>query len=201
MTRLGLEEITATLPARRQTVGRVPLWLKLAYTGFIALLAPVYWWKYGPANFLWFCDIALGLTLVSLWLEVSLPASMAALGLLPEFYWNLDFFARLVLGVNVGGLSSYMFDGHWPLYLRGLSLFHIFLPVLLIWLIWRLGYDRRALAAQTAVAWVVLPCCYLFTRREANINWVFGASRQARELRTRCCISGRWWGQRRRCMC
>ena len=35
---------------------RVPLWLKLSFTAFMAILIPVYWWCYGPTNFLYFCD-------------------------------------------------------------------------------------------------------------------------------------------------
>jgi hypothetical protein len=30
---------------------RMPLWLKLAYTAFMAVLVPVYWHYYGPTNF------------------------------------------------------------------------------------------------------------------------------------------------------
>ena len=50
---------------------RVPLWLKLAYTTFMALLVPVYWHYYGPTNFLYFCDVALLITLVGIWIEKS----------------------------------------------------------------------------------------------------------------------------------
>jgi len=37
----------------------IPLGLKIIYTLFVCALAPIYWRKYGPANFLWFSDIAL----------------------------------------------------------------------------------------------------------------------------------------------
>jgi hypothetical protein len=40
----------------------VPLWLKLAYTAFMAVLVPVYWVNCGPTNFVHFCDAALFLT-------------------------------------------------------------------------------------------------------------------------------------------
>ena len=39
--------------------GRVPLWLKLAYSALIAVWVPVYLYYYGPTNFLYFCDTAL----------------------------------------------------------------------------------------------------------------------------------------------
>ena len=45
---------------------------------------------------------------------------------------------------------------------------------LLLWLVWRLGYDRRAWLAQAALALAVLPLCFFFTDPDRNINWVFG---------------------------
>ena len=51
----------------------IPLWLKLAYSVFIAVLVPAYWWYYGPANFLWFSDLALLVTLVAVLLMVIKP--------------------------------------------------------------------------------------------------------------------------------
>ena len=52
------------------------------------------------------------------------------------------------------------------------------LPFLLLWLVSRVGYDRRAWMAQTLVAWVVLPVCYCCTKPSDNINWVFGPGQQ-----------------------
>jgi hypothetical protein len=153
----------------------IPLWLKLSYTAFVCLLVPVYWVKYGPGNFLWFSDIALLATGLALWLESRFLASMMAVGvLLPEVVWNLSYVGRLVGGVRVGGLADYMFDRRKPLYLRALSLFHVALPAILLWLLHRLGYDPRAWIAQTLLAWVVLPATYLLTEPAENVNWVFG---------------------------
>src|SRR5687767_13349335 len=90
---------------------QIPLWIKVLYTLYLCVLVPVYWIKHGPTNFLWFSDIALLVTAVALWLESSLLASTMALAVaLPELLWNAGFFARLIFGVNVGGLSTYMFD-------------------------------------------------------------------------------------------
>ena len=45
-----------------------------------------------------------------------------------------------------------------PLYLRLLSCsFHFSLPPGALWLVYRYGYDERALVVQTMLAWVVLP--------------------------------------------
>ena len=67
-----------------------------------------------------------------------------------------------------------MFDPvNYPLHIRLLSLFHIVTPPLLIWAIWKLGYDRRAFLVQTVTAWIVLPICFFFGP-EKDINWVWG---------------------------
>ncbi len=153
----------------------IPLWLKILYSLFVAVLVPAYWWYYGPANFLWFSDIALFLTLAALWSESPLLASMQAVSVvLLEVVWVTDFLVHLLTGANAVGLSRYMFKPEIPLFIRALSLFHVWLPVLLAWLVWRLGYDRRAWAAQSLLAVGVLLLCYSLTDPSDNINWVFG---------------------------
>jgi hypothetical protein len=153
----------------------IPLWLKMLYSAFVAVLVPAYRWHYGPANFLWFSDIALLLTLATLWSESPLLASMQAVSIgLLELVWVADFLIHLLTGANAVGLSRYMFKPEIPLFIRALSLFHLWLPVLLLWLVWRLGYDRRAWAAQSVLAVGVLLLCYFLTDRSDNINWVFG---------------------------
>jgi hypothetical protein len=154
----------------------IALWLKLSYTVFTAVTVAVYLKKYPLWNFLWFSDIALIVTVPALWLENSLLASMMLVGvLLPELVWNASFFGRLLTGRRLLGLTDYMFDPTKPLYLRALSLFHVFLPVLLLWLIGQLGYDPRAPYAQTALAWIILPLSYRFgDPKVENLNWAFG---------------------------
>lgn len=114
--------------------GLIPLWLKVSFTLFGLVLVPVYWRQYGPANFLWFSDIALLLTVPALWMESSLLASMVLIssGLL-ELLWVLDFFVRLTLGVSV-------------------------MPIVVVWLVSRLGYDARALPAQSRLHGLFCQC-------------------------------------------
>ena len=160
----------------------IPLWLKLAYTAFMAVQIPVYLYRYGPTNFLYFCDIALLLTLAGIWLESPLLISMCAVGLLlPQAVWVVDFAANL-LGLPVTGMTNYMFERQRSLFLRGLSLFHGWLPFLLVYLVWQLGYDGRALIAWTALSCVVLPICYFLLPPSqpapgltpVNVNFVWG---------------------------
>jgi len=170
------------LAAQRQ----IPLWLKLAYTAFVVVLVPVYWTSYGPTNFLYFCDLALFFTLGALWLESPLLASMPAVGILfPQSLWIFDFLAE-ACGFKATGMTGYMFNPENPLLTRGLSFFHFWLPILLVWLVWRLGYDRRALKAWTGLAWGLVMVCYLWMPapppaadhplQPVNINYVYGLS-------------------------
>ena len=169
---------------------RIPLAVKLAFTAFMAVLVPVYWTKYGPTNFLYFCDLALFLTLAAVWLENRLLASMAAVGIIfPQIVlWCGDFVAHLV-GIKFIGMTDYMFDPTRPLFLRGLSFFHGWLPFLLLFLVARLGYDRRALLAWTAVAWSAILFSFAFLPAPGthlanplapvNVDYVYGFSDSA----------------------
>ena len=118
-------------PSRLAAARRIPLWLKIAYSGFLTVMIPVYWLNYGPTNFLYFCDVALLLTLVGIWREDALLISLPAVGiLLPQMLWCADFLVHLC-GGKMTGMTGYMFDAKLPLFLRGLSLFHGWLPFLL----------------------------------------------------------------------
>jgi hypothetical protein len=167
-----------------QTTSRVPIGLKLAYTAYVAVLIPVYWYYYGPTNFLYFCDVALILTLIAIWPENALLISMCAVGiLLPQTFWVADFLAHAA-GYSLTGMTDYMFDANRSLFLRLLSLFHGWLPFLLIYLVWRIGYDRRALITWTGLASVLLLICFFLMPpptldpglTPVNINYVWGLS-------------------------
>jgi hypothetical protein len=135
------------------------------------IIAGVYWRAYGPKNFLWLSDLALASTTLSVIGENRLLASLPAVGTLPlEAAWTIDFLSS----GRALGLTGYMFDRQYPLGLRALSLFHVALPPTLIWMLARLGYDRRAFRYQTVLVWCVLPLTYALTEPEKNVNWVFG---------------------------
>ena len=164
---------------------RIPIWVKLAYSAFVAIVVPYYWATYSPWNFLYFCDIALLVTGVAIWIESPLLVSMQAVAItVPQLLWVVDFLCRLIAGVHITGVTTYMLDSSIPLFLRALSLFHGWLPFVLLWLLSRLGYDRRALGIQSGVAIVVFLISYLFAPAPppsashpnwaVNINYVYG---------------------------
>lgn len=165
-------------------VTRIPLALKLAFTAFMAVLVPFYWITYGPTNFLYFCDVAMFFTLVAVWTESPLLGSMPAVGLIvPQLVWCLDFVTGW-LGFPLLGMTAYMFDPGIPLFARGLSSFHAWLPFVLVFLVARLGYDRRAFLYWTVLAWLLMAVCRLFLpgpppdpanpNVPVNVNYVYG---------------------------
>lgn len=164
----------------------IPIWLKVAYTAFMCVLVPYYWIEYGPTNFIYFCDIALFLTLITVWTEKPIFASMAGVGiLLPQAFWQIDFIGQIV-GIPISGMTDYMFDPQISLFGRGLSFFHFWLPILIVVLVAKLGYQRRALLYWTLTAWVAMLISYFllpapgdvldFTNQPINVNYVYGTS-------------------------
>jgi hypothetical protein len=153
---------------------RLPLWLKVTWTLWVIVWAPLYWKYYGAQNFLWFCDLANFFILAGLWLESALIFSWQAVGLVVfQTLYAIDLGWSLVAGKHPIGGTEYMFDVTTPLFLRLMSLFHVVTPPLLLWAVSRLGYDRRAWKYQTLTAWVVVPICY-FWRPQYGINWARG---------------------------
>jgi len=154
----------------------IPLWFKLAYSAFVLYVMAVWWKNYGWKNFLWFSDIAFIGAVPAMWLESAPLASVLAVAvLLPELLWNVDYVLRLVLGRRVTGLTDYMFEPERPLLLRGLSLFHVPLPLVLLWMVAAYGYDATVgLPGAVALAAIVLPWSRIVSTADKNINWTYG---------------------------
>jgi hypothetical protein len=151
-------------------------WIKIPYALVVFVLVPVYWIRYGPANFLWFSDIGLFGTLLALWLENRFLLSMMAAGvLLFDFLWNFIFFSKLLFGAGPGWVD-YMFEPNITLAIRALSLFHVALPIIQLWSLNKLGYDVRAWKYQALLGCIILPLTYGVSTLEKNINWVFGVT-------------------------
>jgi hypothetical protein len=150
----------------------------------MAVLVPVYWYHYGPTNFLYFCDIALFLALFAVWRESSIAASAAAVGILiPQIFWCIDFGFELS-GTSLSGMTSYMFDERRSGFLRSLSLFHGWIPFFLLYLVKQLGYHPQALPTWTITAWAACLVAFFFlppagatvpdVNTPLNVNYVYG---------------------------
>ena len=153
---------------------RIPLWLKIGWSVWLLVWIPFYWHQYGAQNFLYFCDLGNLFIAVALWLESPLLFSWQACGLLLfQTLYSIDLIGALLSGKHIIGGTEYMFDANVPLPMRLLSLFHIVVPPLLLWAIWRLGYDSRGWKYQTLTAWIVVPINY-FWRPQFDVNWARG---------------------------
>ncbi len=153
---------------------RIPLWLKIGWTLWLLIWIPIYWRQYGVQNFLYFCDIGNVLIGIGLWWESALVFSWTACGLLVfQTLYTIDLAGALLFGWHFIGGTEYMFDPGLSLLIRLLSLFHVVTPPLLLWAIWRLGYDERGWKFQTVMAWIVVPVNH-FWRPQMDVNWARG---------------------------
>lgn len=134
---------------------------------------PLYAWSWGWQNMMHVCDVGVVIASIGLWSRQSLlVSSQALLAPLVGILWGLDVFWRIVTGHHLLGGTEYMWDSHYALWLRLLSCFHVVLPIALLWALQVLGYDRRALALQTAITGGLL----IFSRflaPQLNMNYAF----------------------------
>ena len=145
-------------------------WVALSW---LVVWLPSYVWAWGWANLLHLCDIAVILGCVGIWWGSSLLISSQAVGSLAAgILWAFDVGWRLTTGRFLVGGTDYMWDGRYPLWVRLLSGFHIGLPLALLWAMRKVGYDRRALALQAAIA-VGLFVAARFLPQELNLNYAY----------------------------
>ncbi len=160
---------TVQIPAATQ----LPPLVRWAALAWIAVWFPAYWHAWGLANFLHLCDLAVFLTCIGLWINNRLLiSSQAVSSLLVDLTWALDAAWKIVVNHHLIGGTEYLFDSRVPLWIRLLSLFHVVLPPLLLWAVWRMGYDRRALPLQSVIALLAFITCR-FTDPAKNMNFVF----------------------------
>ena len=158
----------------RSAKSRIPLWLKVSWTIWLLVWAPIYWRQYGAQNFLYFCDVGNFLIAIGLWTESRLILSWQAVGLLVfQTLYAIDLIGAALSGHHLFGGTEYMFDPKINLFVRLLGLYHLIVPPLLLWAVRRVGYDREALRWQTFTTWTLVLFSY-FWRPEYNVNWARG---------------------------
>jgi hypothetical protein len=171
------QQVTDVMAPRRQASGarsRLPLWLKIAWTLWVLLWAPLYFKQYGAQNFLFFCDLGNLLIAIALWRESRLIFSFEAVGLLVfQTLYVVDLLGALLSGKHAFGGTEYMFDPHISLLIRLMGLYHCVVPPLLLWAVRRLGYDQRGWKWQTALTAIVVPINF-FWRPAYNVNFARG---------------------------
>ncbi len=133
----------------------IPPAVKWAAAMWLALWLPLHLVAYPAWTLAWWCAHGAILAVVGLCLGSRLILSWQAVALLvPMGLYVAEALARLVTGLRGGG-TSYLFDAAIPAFVRALSLFHFGMPLLLVWAVRRVGYDRRALPLQLVAGTLV----------------------------------------------
>lgn len=145
-------------------------WLAVLW---LIVWVPAYWRAWGFSNFAHFCDLGVLLICAGLWLRSSLLLSSQVVGMLIGcaawcFEVGWQFFAKKGL---FGG-TEFLLDSHVALWVRFLSFYHVFAPIVAIYAVQKLGYDRRGFRLQIAIAVVALVIGRLCGPAQ-NLNFAF----------------------------
>jgi hypothetical protein len=133
-------------------------WVFLAW---MLVWVPAYWLTWTPWNFILICNISMFLVFAGVWRgSALLVSSQAVASIFVGLAWGLDVGWRAMTGSHLLGGTEYMFEPAYALWVRLLSFYHLVLPLALVAMLRRSGYDRRGWRLQAAVAAVV----FLVTR-------------------------------------
>jgi len=155
------------------TVQLYPVWMRWISLVWFLTWFPLYWHYWGVANFIHLCDVAVILTCIGMWTNSRLLISSQAVGaLLVDAVWAADAAWIVFLHRELLPGNEYLLDPSYPLWVRLLSFFHVCMPVLLLWGLFRAGYDRRGWALQSAIAFPLFAIAR-FTSSQKNINFAF----------------------------
>jgi hypothetical protein len=106
----------------------------------------------------------------AIWLKNRIISSMMAIGVLPiETLWLISLFS----GGEFLGIANYMYDTDLPLWLRLLSFYHFAVIAAIIYMIYRFGYDKRALFPQVIFSLFIIYLTFVFGDKSENINMIY----------------------------
>jgi len=157
--------------------GPFPLCVRIAAITWLILWALTYEIYWGASSFLYLCDIAVVLTCIGLALpsgsaSTLLISSQAVSSVLIDSMWAVDALVRLIAHTHIIGGTEYLFDQHYPPWVRAMSLFHVALPPVLLWAVRRTGYDQRGFQLQALIAALAM-IASRFVDPAKNVNFAF----------------------------
>jgi hypothetical protein len=148
---------------------KLPLALKVFMTLSVLAYVPVLYKYLGFENALWFCDVALLIGTIGVWLESSFLCSMSMVSIVVvQIVWIADYFFKLATGSFLVGVSGYMFNTN--ILVHVVQLYHVWFPFVILWIVGVLGYHRRAWLAQFVVGWIVLLLARFWADPRRNID-------------------------------
>lgn len=152
---------------------RLPLWVPIAFTLWMCVWVGIIVRNVGPQNFWWLCNLAQFIVLYAVWTrDRLLISSQAGTVTVVGVTWALDLFAGLLLGGSPTGITAYMHNPDLAVSHRLSSTYHLWLPILIIWICHRRGYDRRGPWLQCAIGSLAIVGGWLFGDPERNLNYV-----------------------------
>ncbi len=161
------------MPPRPPHADWIPTWMRWTAVLWLAVWIPVYWNYWGWITFFHLCDVTVVLTCIGLWSSNSLLlSSQAVSSILLDLAWCLDVACAALFAKHPIGGTEYMWDASRPLWVRMFSLFHVVWPFLLLWAIFRVGYDRRGWILQSGITAAVL-IASRFLGPDLNYNYAF----------------------------
>jgi hypothetical protein len=151
----------------------LPAFVPPAFTAWMVAWVAIILANTGPQNFWWLCNLAQFIVLYSVWRDDRLLlSSQAGTVVLVGLVWGLDLFAGLLLGASPTGTTAYMFNPELSLAHRLSSTYHLWLPVFILWVLHRRGYDRRGPWLQCGIGSALIVGGWWFGDRERNLNYV-----------------------------
>jgi hypothetical protein len=161
----------ALKPAREVNT---PVWLCTLVILWLLVYLPAYAQAYGASHFLQLCNVGLLVTCIALLTRSALLLSMQWLATpIIAVLWLVDVAAFGVLGQPWHGGTMYLWDASIPWLARALSVYHVFVPLLLLQVVRKTGYDRRALVAQLALTLIVMAISVLAATPQNNLNYLY----------------------------
>lgn len=156
----------------RPNEGTVPLSARLGFTLWMMLWVPVVLSTQGPQNFWWLCNLAQFILLYSVWTSNRLlVSSQAGTIVVVGAAWSVDLAGALITGSSPFGITNYMFNQDLSIALRATSTYHVWLPVFVVWLCRRQGYDARGLWLQCAIGTAAIIGSWIFGEPNRNLNY------------------------------
>lgn len=149
---------------------------RLGWLGALWLLIylPTYHVAYGSLNFLFLCNIGVILTAIGLIVRSRLLLSSQAVAApVIALAWAVDAAWKLATGDFLYGGTAYMWDPAFSLPARLLSLYHLAWPLLLWWVLRRIGYDPRGWPLQAIIAALAMIAGRLLAPALDNVNFAW----------------------------
>jgi hypothetical protein len=132
---------------------KFPAWARWASLVWLVAWFSLYWHEWGLENFLHVCNLAIILTCLAISANNRLLlASQAVSSILSDLLWDLDVSWTFFQGHHLFGGTEYMWDTHYALWIRLISLYHFVWPLIVLLAVKQIGYDRRGLGLQAGIA-------------------------------------------------